>query len=67
MHNKDNKDLAENFIKPAAVLLKEKHHGVLITGVQLCTDLCKVSDEALEYFKQVSFQNYLSVALEDNC
>ncbi|XP_041010914.1 AP-1 complex subunit gamma-2-like isoform X4 [Juglans microcarpa x Juglans regia] len=45
-------DLAENFINPAAVLLKEKHHGVLITGVQLCTDLCKVSAEALEYCRK---------------
>ncbi|XP_059316551.1 AP-1 complex subunit gamma-2-like [Lycium ferocissimum] len=45
-------DLAENFINPAAALLSEKHHGVLITGVQLCIDLCKVSTEALEYFRQ---------------
>ncbi|KAL9246473.1 hypothetical protein vseg_020003 [Gypsophila vaccaria] len=45
-------DLAENFINPAAVLLKEKHHGVLITGVQLCTDLCKISQDALEYFRK---------------
>ncbi|XP_048318423.2 AP-1 complex subunit gamma-2 [Ziziphus jujuba] len=44
-------DLAENFINPTASLLKEKHHGVLITGVQLCTDLCKVSPEALEFFR----------------
>ncbi|CAL1357167.1 unnamed protein product [Linum trigynum] len=45
-------DLAENFINPVAALLKEKHHGVLITGIQLCTDLCKVSSEALEYFRK---------------
>ncbi|KAB2051414.1 hypothetical protein ES319_A12G053100v1 [Gossypium barbadense] len=45
-------DLAENFMNPASSLLKEKHHGVLITGVQLCTDLCKVSSEALEYFRE---------------
>ncbi|XP_075657959.1 AP-1 complex subunit gamma-2-like [Castanea sativa] len=45
-------DLAENFINPAAALLKEKHHGVLITGVQLCTDLCKASADALEYFRE---------------
>ncbi|KAK4263261.1 hypothetical protein QN277_028698 [Acacia crassicarpa] len=44
-------DLAENFINSAAALLREKHHGVLITGVQLCTELCKVSAEALEYFR----------------
>ncbi|KAL3339238.1 hypothetical protein AABB24_028064 [Solanum stoloniferum] len=45
-------DLAENFVNPVAALLKEKHHGVLITGVQLCADLCKVSTEALEYFRK---------------
>ncbi|XP_039006909.1 AP-1 complex subunit gamma-2-like isoform X2 [Hibiscus syriacus] len=45
-------DLAENFINTSASLLREKHHGVLITGVQLCTDLCKVSSEALEYFRE---------------
>ncbi|XP_020551742.1 AP-1 complex subunit gamma-2 isoform X2 [Sesamum indicum] len=45
-------DLAENFINPAAALLKEKHHGVLLTGVQLCTEICKVSTEALEYLRK---------------
>lgn len=45
-------DLAENFMGPAASLLKEKHHGVLITGVQLCTELCKASTEALEYLRK---------------
>ncbi|XP_061370159.1 AP-1 complex subunit gamma-2-like [Gastrolobium bilobum] len=45
-------DLAENFINPATALLREKHHGVLITGVQLCTDLCKISTEALEHIRK---------------
>ncbi|KAL8157124.1 AP-1 complex subunit gamma-2-like [Apium graveolens] len=45
-------DLAENFVNSAAALLKEKHHGVLLTGVQLCTDLCKVSPDALEYIRK---------------
>jgi AP-1 complex subunit gamma-1 len=45
-------DLAENFVSPAATLLKEKHHGVLLTGIQLVTDLCKVSPEALEYCRK---------------
>ncbi|CAH2047534.1 unnamed protein product [Thlaspi arvense] len=45
-------DLSENFTNPAAALLKEKHHGVLITGVHLCTEICKVSSEALEYFRK---------------
>ncbi|KAF9606942.1 hypothetical protein IFM89_030240 [Coptis chinensis] len=46
-------DLAENFMSPAAALLKEKHHGAQIAGIQLCIDLCKVSPEALEYFRKV--------------
>ncbi|KAL8532638.1 hypothetical protein ACS0TY_009011 [Phlomoides rotata] len=54
-------DLAENFINPAAALLKEKHHGVLLTGVQLCTDLCKVSNEALEYLKKKSIDGLVKV------
>ncbi|WVZ22883.1 hypothetical protein V8G54_001427 [Vigna mungo] len=45
-------DLAENFVGPATALLREKHHGVLITGVQLCTDLCKISSEALEHVRK---------------
>ncbi|KAG7655350.1 Armadillo-type fold [Arabidopsis suecica] len=44
-------DLAENFVNAAASLLKEKHHGVLITGVHLCYELCTINDEALEYFR----------------
>ncbi|KAK7386893.1 hypothetical protein VNO78_27252 [Psophocarpus tetragonolobus] len=45
-------DLAENFVKPATVLLREKHHGVLITGVQLCTELCGINSEALEHVRK---------------
>ncbi|GAB2297329.1 hypothetical protein Dimus_031439 [Dionaea muscipula] len=45
-------ELVENFINPSASLLKEKHHGVLVTGVQLCTELCKISEDALEYFRK---------------
>ncbi|KAK4789521.1 hypothetical protein SAY86_016825 [Trapa natans] len=45
-------DLSENFINPTASLLKEKHHGVLITAIQLCTDICKLCPEALEYFRK---------------
>jgi hypothetical protein len=52
-------DLAENFMGLAASLLKEKHHGVLISAVQLCTELCKASKEALEYLRKVwTFFNY---------
>lgn len=45
-------DLAENFMKPASSLLNEKHHGVLIAGIQLCTELCKASVEALDHIRK---------------
>nr|CAB3469730.1 unnamed protein product [Digitaria exilis] len=47
-------DLAENFMGAAVSLMKEKHHGVLISAVQLCTELCKASTEALEYLRKVA-------------
>lgn len=52
-------DLAENFVNPVASLLKEKHHGVLLTAIQLCADLCIVSEEALEYFRKVYWPCFL--------
>ncbi|XP_020407229.1 uncharacterized protein [Zea mays] len=45
-------DLAENFMGLAASLLKEKHHGVLISAIQLCTELCKASKDSLEYLRK---------------
>ncbi|KAG6422620.1 hypothetical protein SASPL_119199 [Salvia splendens] len=51
-------DLAENSINAAAALLKEKHHGVLIAGAQLCTDMCRVSTEPHEHFRKASFILY---------
>lgn len=58
-------DLAENFINPAAALLKEKHHGVLITGIQLVADLCKLSTEALEFFRKPKYLDGLVKTLRD--
>ncbi|KAG4935978.1 hypothetical protein JHK85_050897 [Glycine max] len=55
-------DSAENFVNPATALLREKHHGVMITGVQLCTELCKISSEALEHVRKVSLIGFLLVA-----
>ncbi|KAK3159396.1 hypothetical protein QOZ80_2AG0149600 [Eleusine coracana subsp. coracana] len=45
-------DLAENFMALAASLLKEKHHGVLISAIQLCIELCKASKDALVYLRK---------------
>lgn len=58
-------DLAENFCNPAAALLKEKHHGVLITGIQLVADLCKLSTEALEFFRKLKYLDGLVKTLRD--
>ncbi|XBH97727.1 hypothetical protein VPH35_127354 [Triticum aestivum] len=54
-------DLAENFMGSAASLLKEKHHGVLISVVQLCTELCKASREALEYLRKHSVEGLVRI------
>lgn len=45
-------DLADSFLKPATVLLTDKHHGVLIAGVKLCSELCKANTMALEHFRK---------------
>nr|KAJ0200541.1 hypothetical protein LSAT_V11C600306430 [Lactuca sativa] len=47
-------DLAENFVNPIVSLLKEKHHGVLLTAIQLCTDLCNLNEETLEFFRMAN-------------
>ncbi|GJR91636.1 AP-1 complex subunit gamma-2-like protein isoform X2 [Tanacetum coccineum] len=54
-------DLAENFVNPVASLLKEKHHGVLLTAIQLCTDLCNLNEEALEYFRKKCTEGLVKV------
>ncbi|CAI9284597.1 unnamed protein product [Lactuca saligna] len=45
-------NLAENLVNPVVSLLKEKHHGVLLIAIQLCTDLCNLNEEALEIFRK---------------
>lgn len=45
-------ELADNFEGPAANLLADKHHGVLIAGVKLATELCTLDHAALEYFRR---------------
>ncbi|KAI3502413.1 hypothetical protein L1887_30467 [Cichorium endivia] len=54
-------DLAENFVNPVASLLKEKHHGVLLTAIQLCTDLCNLNEEALEFFRKKCTEGLVKV------
>ncbi|XP_024542965.1 AP-1 complex subunit gamma-2 isoform X2 [Selaginella moellendorffii] len=45
-------DLIENFLNPCTSLLNDKHHGVLLGAVKLCTELCEGSVEALEHFRK---------------
>ncbi|KAK3128480.1 hypothetical protein QOZ80_6BG0462240 [Eleusine coracana subsp. coracana] len=54
-------DLAENFMGSAVSLLKEKHHGVLISAVQLCTELCKSSNEASEYLRKNCLESLVRI------
>ncbi|XP_074582389.1 AP-1 complex subunit gamma-2-like [Curcuma longa] len=61
-------DLAENLMTPAASLLKEKHHGVLISAVQLCITLCKVSDIPLEHLRKSCIEGVVQILKElSNC
>lgn len=52
-------DLVEYMTLPATGLLTDKHHGVLIAGVKLCTELCQTNDLALEHFRKVRTKQQL--------
>jgi AP-1 complex subunit gamma-1 len=45
-------DLVEYLTVPATGLLTDKHHGVLVAGVKLCTELCESNELALEHFRK---------------
>ncbi|KAG0558689.1 hypothetical protein KC19_10G046900 [Ceratodon purpureus] len=45
-------DLVEYLTIPASGLLTDKHHGVLVSGVKLCTELCQANELALEHFRK---------------
>ncbi len=46
-------ELIDYVMVPATALLTDKHHGVLISGVKLCTELCEGSEVALQHFRKV--------------
>jgi hypothetical protein len=46
-------DLVEYMTVPATGLLTDKHHGVLVSGVKLCTELCQANELALDHFRKV--------------
>ncbi|CAK9215465.1 unnamed protein product [Sphagnum troendelagicum] len=45
-------ELIDYVMVPATALLTDKHHGVLISGVKLCTELCEGSEVALQHFRK---------------
>lgn len=45
-------DLAEGYYQSAPVLLRDRHHGVLLGGVLFALELCKLSEEAIPVFRR---------------
>ncbi|ORY42809.1 Adaptor protein complex AP-1 gamma subunit [Rhizoclosmatium globosum] len=47
-------DLLENYQSKAIGLLQDKHHGVLLTGVTLLTEMCKIDANVAEELRKTS-------------
>lgn len=47
-------------------LLNEKNHGVLLTGVCLVTEMCKVNPDSLTHFRRVSQFGFKRCFVYDN-
>ena len=45
-------DAIESFQEPAAKLLTDRHHGVLLTGVALMMEICAVEPAAIEAYRR---------------
>jgi len=44
-------DLIERFLPSSQRILNEKNHGVLIAGITLVTEMCRLSNDVRTYFK----------------
>jgi hypothetical protein len=45
-------DAFESFQEPAAKLLTDRHHGVLLTGIALMTEICAVEPAVIEAYRR---------------
>uniref|UniRef100_A0A914YBV1 AP-1 complex subunit gamma n=1 Tax=Panagrolaimus superbus TaxID=310955 RepID=A0A914YBV1_9BILA len=46
-------DLIERFLACSRAVLNEKNHGVLVAGITLVTEMCRLSDDVRTYFKKM--------------
>ena len=44
-------ELQENFMDRSKVLLADRHHGVLLCGITLATDICEEDPDAVSFYK----------------
>jgi AP-1 complex subunit gamma-1 len=51
----------ENFVPRVQGLIKEKEHGVLLTGVALMTEMCHVDSTIVQQFRTVCSWSYPQV------
>ena len=45
-------ELIENFLPIVSSLLNDKHHGVMLSGVALVTEMCSMSPGRVKYHKK---------------
>ena len=46
-------DLIERFLACSRAVLNEKNHGVLVAGITLVTEMCRLSDDVRTFFKKM--------------
>ena len=46
-------DMADQYVDKAKPLLSEKNHAVLLTGMTLVAEICRISPEAIREYRGV--------------